>query len=401
MEPIFVGLLLGFVIWLYFISNPLKHSPWFMFRRFLNWFPLGMSYAFLYMARYNLNVAKNALGAGMSKESFGTIFAVGTTVYGCSFLVNGPLVDRIGGKKGILLAAVGSSLANIGMGVATYLFLMHRLTTNLTLTFAILYSVNMFFQSYGAVSINKVKAYWFHVRERGIFGAIFGTFISAGVYFAFDWGQALVDASKNHVTGAPGKLHTILNNLFAVDTKTTDSIWLVFFVPAGILVFWALLDLWLIKDTPAHASLQDFDTFDASSGEMHIDFSVFDLLKRIFTNPIMIIMSLVELTTGVIRNGVMQWYFIFAKEIKQPGAEYFLGHWCFLLFVTGVIASFSGGFISDKLFHSRRGPPATMFYGITIVACIVLAITLKSSPIVVGSCALLICMFSIGLHALM
>ena len=45
----------------------------------------------------------------------------------------------------------------------------------------------MYFQSFGAMSIIKVKAYWFHVRERGVFGAIFGTFISAGAYFAFDW----------------------------------------------------------------------------------------------------------------------------------------------------------------------------------------------------------------------
>ena len=32
----------------------------------------------------------------------------------------------------------------------------------------IVYAVNMYFQSYGAVSIIKVKAYWFHVRERGV-----------------------------------------------------------------------------------------------------------------------------------------------------------------------------------------------------------------------------------------
>ena len=33
------------------------------------------------------------------------------------------------------------------------------------------------------MSIIKVKAYWFHVRERGVLGAIFGTFISAGRLF--------------------------------------------------------------------------------------------------------------------------------------------------------------------------------------------------------------------------
>jgi hypothetical protein len=83
------------VVALYFSYNPLNHSRKFMVRRFVNWFPMGMSYAFLYMARYNLNVTKNALGSLMNKESFGLIFGAGTIVYGLSFLLNGPLVDKI------------------------------------------------------------------------------------------------------------------------------------------------------------------------------------------------------------------------------------------------------------------------------------------------------------------
>ena len=63
------------VVALYFYNNPLKHDSWFMVRRFINWFPLGMTYAFLYMGRYNLTVSKNAFGALMSKEDFGLIFA--------------------------------------------------------------------------------------------------------------------------------------------------------------------------------------------------------------------------------------------------------------------------------------------------------------------------------------
>ena len=89
---------------LYFYNNPLEHGRWFMLRRFINWFPLGMTYAFLYMGRYNLNVCKNALGTQMSKEDFGLIFAAGTWTYALSFLVNGPLVDKIGGKRGIVIA---------------------------------------------------------------------------------------------------------------------------------------------------------------------------------------------------------------------------------------------------------------------------------------------------------
>src|SRR5438309_5668765 len=181
-----VFICLALVVGIYFYNNPLKHGGWFLVRRLINWFPLGMTYAFLYMGRYNLTVSKNALGPLMSKEQFGLIFAIGTWVYALSFLVNGPLVDRIGGKKGILIAALGSSFSNILLGVLTWLVLTNRLKMKLVVAYSLIYSVNMYFQSYGAVSIIKVKAYWFHVRERGVFGAIFGTLISFGVYFAFD-----------------------------------------------------------------------------------------------------------------------------------------------------------------------------------------------------------------------
>src|ERR1017187_6990805 len=195
--PVLVGICLAVIIGLYFYNNPLRHGGWFMVRRFINWFPLGMTYAFLYMGRYNLNVSKNALGALMSKEDFGIIFAVGTWTYALSFLVNGPLIDKkLGGKRGIIIAALGASFANILLGILTYLIVAKHLKVNLVVAFSTLYALNMYFQSYGAVSIIKVKAYWFHVRERGVFGAIFGTLISFGIYFAFDWGQAIVNMTK-------------------------------------------------------------------------------------------------------------------------------------------------------------------------------------------------------------
>ena len=121
MSLLLVGLCLAVVVGLYFYNNPMGHGSWFMTRRFINWFPLGMTYAFLYMARYNLTVSKTALGSLMSNEDFGWIFGIGTLVYGVSFLVNGPLVDKIGGKRGIIIAALGASLANIVLGVLTYL----------------------------------------------------------------------------------------------------------------------------------------------------------------------------------------------------------------------------------------------------------------------------------------
>ena len=84
----------------------------------------------------------------------------------------------------------------------------------------------MFFQSNGAVFILKVKAPWFHVRERGVFGDIFGTLISFGVYFAFDWGRAIADASRNHIEN-PTKFQLIFrfaSKLGALGTKAAAII---------------------------------------------------------------------------------------------------------------------------------------------------------------------------------
>lgn len=386
------------VIYLYFVYNPMAHGSRFMWRRFMNWFPLGMSYAFLYMARYNLNVASNALGTKMTIASFGTIFAAGTVTYGLSFLINGPLVDKIGSKKGMLLATGGSSLANIAMGIVTYMFLNDLLTLDMTITLSILYSINMFFQSYGAVSIIKNKAYWFHVRERGIFGAIFGSLISIGIYFAFDLNSVIADSASVNPKN-PGFLSEIFKA--TAGTGSVDAVWFVFFIPALLLLFWLFLDSILVKDMPSQAGHHDFDTHDASSGIMHIEMTKREMLKKVFTNPIIMMVAAIEFTTGVIRNGVMQWYFKFGKVVPQVGAEFFHDNWGLILCLTGICGGFAAGHLSDKLFQSRRGPPVAIAGVLITVVSIVMYFNLLTSPIVVGTCAVMLGLLSISVHSLM
>jgi OPA family glycerol-3-phosphate transporter-like MFS transporter len=401
MDLILIGGCMAIIVGVYFYTNPLKHGGWFMTRRFINWFPLGMTYAFLYMGRYNLTVSKNALGAMMTKEDFGLIVMAGTWTYALSFLVNGPLVDRFGGKKGIIVAAFGASLANVLLGVLTYLMVTNQLKMKMVVPFSILYSLNMYFQSFGAMSIIKVKAYWFHVRERGVFGAVFGTLISVGVYFAFDWGQAIVEMSKAGGAVKGGWLQGLIQKVFSSATHTVDATWAVFYIPAAILVVWGLLDCWLIKDTPEEANFPPFDTHDASSGKMDETLTALDLLKKVFASPLMLLIAAVEFTTGVLRNGIMQWYLTFAKEVKQPGAEFFTAHWGLLLCIFGIIGGFAGGLISDRFFRSRRAPPAVVLFGIMFATTIVMASVLLSAPVVVGSAAILITMAGIGVHSLM
>ncbi len=390
-----VPLCLVAVIVAYFCSNPMKHGSWFVTRRFINWLPLGMTYAFLCMGRFNLIVAKGALGPLMPNQDLGIIFAAGTWTYALSFLVNGPLIDKkIGGKNGILISAFGSALANVALGVLTWYITVRHLKVNLVAAFSVIYSINMYFQSYGAMSIIKTKAYWFHVRERGVFGAIFGTFISAGNYFAFDWSASIVSMTK---ATAPD---SILKRMFGSDSSV-DATWAVFFIPAIILIFWMVLDWWLVKDTPEEAGLAAFDTHDASSGQMHVEFSVMDLLKKVFASRLMWMIACVELTAGVFRYSILNWYSSFCKSIPQTGAEFFQLHWGWYTCIFGIVGGFAGGIVSDKIFQSRRGPPAAMFCGLVLILSALMAVFLSSGPLLVGWSAVMIVMASIGMTSLM
>ena len=425
MQLFLVSLALTYIIVLYFLTNPLHHTRKFMWRRFVNWFPLGMTYAFLYMGRYNLAVAKGALGDLMTKEDFGIIFGVGTGVYAFSLFFIGPLVDRVGGKRGILIGALGSSMMNAAMAGVLYLFLNDALKVNLVLAFSVLYGLNMLFQSFGAVSTIKVKSFWFHVRERGTFGAIFGTLISLGVYFAFDWGGAIADAVKLSQPTPATKTHEILNYMFALDGRTIPAFWLIFVIPSMIMLVWAFIDVILLKDTPDSAGFNGFVTHDASHDDGHDKrYGYWELMKKIFTNKIILVIGVIEFTSGVLRDGVLTWYPTFAKEtgFVVPSIT---PNWGFWGCVTGIAGGFTAGFMSDKFFHSRRAPSAGFMQIIMLISTAVMIVFLGWQPLtekfvpelagenplksfvleyrglVVGICAVTILMAVIGVHSIM
>ncbi|NOZ86225.1 MAG: MFS transporter [Deltaproteobacteria bacterium] len=381
----------------------IQHTPAFKTRRFLNWFPLGLTYAMLYMGRYNLTVAKNNLGDLMTKEDFGLIFGAGTMVYAFAFLLNGPLVDKLGGKKGILAAAIGSAVMNFLLGLFIRIKVLYPglITIPLVPAMALLYSMNMYFQSFGAVSIVKVNAHWFHVRERGGFSGIFGTMIASGIFFAFtvnDW---------------------FLEMLSKPGSKEATPTWWVFFLPSILLGSLAVVELVILKDRPGQAGFEDFDTGDASSGQKG-DEPVFKLIKRILTHPIIITVALIEFCTGVLRNGVMHWFPFYTKEVWALPGEHPLRHgswgnwelvvvvfavaavlfvlsvrakgkkrawllisgglvalapfmqagWGGMLFVAGVIGGNVAGWVSDLFFQSRRAPAAAGLY-LLLTVCVI------------------------------
>lgn len=353
----------------------LGHSPEFLRRRFMNWFPLGMTYAFLYMGRYNLAAAKNDLGELLSNEDFGTIKAVGTIVYGVSFLLNGPLTDRIGGRKTMLMAAAGSALANVLMGAV----LVSGVRTNLVAVFAVLYGVNMYFQSFGAVSIVKVNAAWFHLRERGTFGGIFGILISLGLYFAFDW--------------------------CALIAESAETQW-VFFIPAMLLAAFFVATFVWVCDTPGEAGVTDIDTGDggvdhgtASAGGLRETIAgVAKVGGLMLRNPVILVIAAIEFCSGFLRSALMDWYAIFKNQV---GLDNFVaGNWGMVQCCAGILGGVVAGVISDHVFQSRRGPMASILYGLMLGGAVLMWLTLEDGLIM--SLVVTVMMLAIiGVHGML
>ncbi len=352
----------------------LGHSEAFKKRRFWNWFPLGLTYAFLYFARYNVNELTTALGAKTDNKAFGIIFAAGTLVYGFSFIINGPLTDKLGGRTTILLSAAGAAGANLLMGLVVYgeAKLGWVLPGGLVAWLAVLYALDMYFQSFGAVSIVKVNAAWFHVRERGVQGGVFGILISLGVYFGYDWSKAIAKAAPS-------------------------SPWWIAIIP-GLVLLAAFVAAWfLVRDTPSDTGHPDFEVGDDSAA-IHEHASVAEVFKKMLTNPVILVIVGIEFCTGFLRNGVMSWYPKFSKSVGWS-EDFVSANWGLLLCVFGIVGGMMAGVISDRVFNSRRGPVASVLYaGITLGA--VAMYFALSSPLV-GWVLVFMALNYVGVHGML
>ncbi|HAM35069.1 MAG TPA: MFS transporter [Elusimicrobia bacterium] len=355
------------------MSSLIVHSPKYRARRFLNWFPLGLTYATFYMGRYNLNVAGKTMMDmfHLSKAEFGVIATAGFWTYAVSVMFNGPLADRIGGRKAIMFGALGAALLNLAIG----LLFLSGWQTKLIVGMSLLYAANQYFQSFGALSVVKVNAPWFHVQERGVFGGIFGIMISSGYFLAMTVG---------------GWILAYLPWYY------------VFLIPSAAIGVMCVVDFFMVRDTPAAAGFPDFNTGDATAHDPDRDKPVDwnHLVSRVFTNRVIIILAVSEFCTGFVRQGIMLWFVPFLKEVHniEHGSALFsvatIG-----VTVGGICGGLLCGYLSDHWFQSRRPPVAFLFYLGQIVSLIILGRvhSAAAASFMIG----FTCMWIFGVHGML
>lgn len=349
----------------------------FRLRRFANWFPLGLTYASLYMGRYNFNAYRSHAGElhGLSNAQVGLIATVGFWVYAVSLLVNGPLTERFGGRRAILVGVAGASAANLAIA-----FFLRGFATasNVVPGLALLYGVDMYFQSFGAISVVKVNSSWFHWRERGLIGGVFGSMISLGYYLAL---------------GVGGFIYAML------------PYWCLFLVPAGVLAVMFVVDLLLVRDRPDDAGLGEFDTGiveEASPGGAAAEPTFREVVFRVLAHPVLRVLALAEFCTGIVRQGLLLYFGRFLAQVHgvtEKGTPVRYQVASLGITVGGILGALLCGILSDKVFGSRRAPVAFLFYlGQAAALC---ALGMAHSSIAAVLLVGFSCMWIFGVHGML
>ncbi len=378
------------------------HTPAFRRRRAINWLSLGILYAFFYMTRYNYTVVAPTLAdiLGWQNTDLGVFETMMPLVYGLAVVLNGPFADRIGGKKAFLFGAVGVALMNVlfglssaaivspatweGVGmarhVATAPVLRYGLSGGTLLTLmATVWGINGYFQSFGALSIVKVNAQWFHVLERGTFSGIFGVLIRLGLLLAFQ--------------GVP---------IILLYLPWQYGFW----IPGACVIVVLIINWIWMEDSPREAGLGEFDTGDEPSDSGTA--SIRDVLKKVFASKVTWMIALASMMIGFVRRSVVDawWpkyfvdYYGADKSAFATYAPYLIATWGIAL--AGIAGGFVFGIASDRTFGGRRAPVITFgFLGMAIVLALFGASDLLNFGPIAAACCLVLLSFCVnGAHGM-
>ena len=135
---------------------------------------LSVGYIGIYLCRKNLAVAVPLLQASLhlSKQQVGQVASVGTCAYAFGKLLSGPVVDRLGGRRGFLLSMMLVAIFGLAGGLAPGL---------LGLTLA--YGLNRFAGAAGWGAAVKLVPSWFGVnRTASVIGTLSLSYVLGGIF---------------------------------------------------------------------------------------------------------------------------------------------------------------------------------------------------------------------------
>ncbi len=296
-----------------------------------------IGYATFYLVRLNFPIAIPAIGHefGYSKTQLGIIITVFSIIYGCGKFINGYLSDRSNAKHFITTGLVVSAIANVFMGFSTGL-----------LFFGVFWAINAWFQSMAWPPIARLLTHWYCPKELGTKWGLWNSSHQIGGATIFILGGYLVE---------------------------NYSWQYAFFVPAAIAFVVSVFLYNRMCDTPKSLGLPSVEVYkgyvEKESDIQEETLSNRDLIQKVLRNKLLWYVCLGNMCLYVVRLGVFNWAPTFLQEMK--GSPFFTSAWqSAALEIAGMFGGIAAGWVSDKIFHGRRGP-VSVLYMISLVLVLV------------------------------
>jgi MFS transporter, OPA family, glycerol-3-phosphate transporter len=301
-------------------------------------------YASFYLTRQSFNAAKVVLAEGplgIAREQLGRIDATYLTVYSFGQFFCGPLADRFGPRKILLLGMGLSVLAATGFGFSTAL--------TAFLAFAALQGAA---QSTGWSATSKAMSSWFSLRERGRVLGWWCTHYTAGAAAATPFAAWLMENWGRFVpAGMPG--HGVVPFWPAA-----------FWGPALTLAAVMLLTWLFLRNQPEDVGLPSIEQYhgerelllseEVESGH-EAPAGSWEVIGEVLRTPNVWLLAIAYFPIKLSRYALYLWGPMFVKESLGTDVltSTITSAWMPIGGMVGIIAS---GYISDKLFQARRAP---------------------------------------------
>ena len=320
-----------------------------------------VGYAGYYLLRNNFSIAiPGLIKEGFSKGQLGLALSAVSLAYGISKFVMGIVSDKSDARIFLPLGLLLVSLTNLAFGFIP------ALTSNITTMFIVLFIIG-WFQGMGWPPCGRILVHWFSLNERGGKTALWNTAHNVGgglMAPLANWGIVLIAASSLGIKSFNGA----------------------FIIPAIAGIVIAVIAFILMRNSPESVGLPPIEEYrnDYPNKNHQLNehnFTTKELLfKHVLNNKWVWVIACANIFVYLVRYGVENWVPTYLTEVKgitlgSASASYL---WYELAGIPGTLLA---GWVSDHVFHGRRGH-ASFCYMVLVTVFLVVYMSANSLAVI-------------------
>ena len=297
-----------------------------------------IGYAIFYIVRKNLSMAIPGMEAdadlGFTKTDLGIFLTMNGVVYGISKFLNGFVGDRVNARWFMMFGLTMCAICNIVFGMSSVVWL-----------FGLMWVLNGWFQGTGYPPCARILSHWIHPKQLATKMSVWNTSHSIGAFIALVLCGYIVSFGWR---------------------------WC-FYIPAIIALFGVVFVFFVLRDTPSSVGLPEIAvgkmTDEVEHKKSNAEFKQI-LIKRVFKNPYIWILSFANFFIYTVRFAFLDWGpTMFQQWLNVTPAE---SGWIAGGFeICGLLGMLYSGYASDKYF---KGKAARVSFICTIFALVAVAL---------------------------